>query len=275
MSRLTILIVSYNSRTDLERSLQSLTRPAPAVDHEVVVIDNASTDGTPAYVRERWPLVRVMVSEVNLGFARANNLGLASTRSEFVLFLNPDTIMPPGAVDRLVSALDARPDVAVVGPRIVDGRNRPEVSFGAMITPWVELRQKLLVWGNDRGLRPFTSLVDRMTRQAREVDWVSGACLLVRRGDLVKVGGFDERFFMYAEDVDLCASLRRLGRGVLFSPESKVVHLRGRSAASAPEATQEAYRRSHLAFYEKHHPGWMPVLKAYLKIRGQLPDIPR
>jgi len=272
MTRLTIIIVSYNSKGDLERAIGSLTQPAPRVEHEIVVVDNASTDGSPAYVRERWPGVQLIASDVNLGFAKANNLGLRHTNSELVLFLNPDTIVAPGAVDRLVSALDARRDVAIVGPRIVDGRGRAELSFGAMMTPWTEIRQKVLVRGNDRGLIPFTSMVDRMTRHTHQVDWVSGACLLIRRADLDEVGGFDERFFMYTEDVDLCASVRRRGRSVLFTAETEVVHLRGRSAASAAQATADAYRRSQIAFYRKHHPGWVPVLRAYLKIRGRLPD---
>ena len=272
MTRLSIVIVTYNSKGDLENVLRSLTQPAPEVDHDVVVVDNASTDGTPAYLRERWPGIGVIASEANVGFAKANNLAVRATVSELVLLLNPDTIVPPGVVDRLVSTLDTRRDVAIVGPRIVDGQGRAELSFGAMMTPWSELRQKLLVRGNDRGLPPFSTAVDRMTRRTHEVDWVSGACLMIRRADLDAVGGFDERFFMYTEDVDLCASVRLRGRSVLFTADSEVVHLRGRSAASAARATAEAYRRSQIAFYAKHHPGWVPLLRAYLKIRGQLPD---
>jgi GT2 family glycosyltransferase len=274
MTRLAILIVSYNSRRDLETALRSLTEKAPGVPHEIVVVDNASTDSTTAYIRERWPRVRLIVSESNLGFAQANNLGIRNTSSDLVLLVNPDTIVTGSDVDRLVSVLESQPDVAIVGPRIVDGSGRAELSFGAMISPWTELRQKILVRGNDRGLLPITALVDRMTRRTHRVDWVSGACLLIRRQDLDQVGGFDPRFFMYAEDVDLCAAVRSHGRSVLFSAEPQVVHLRGRSAATAPERVRQAYRQSQIAFYAKHHPGWLPFLKVYLKIRGRLPDTP-
>jgi GT2 family glycosyltransferase len=130
----------------------------------------------------------------------------------------------------------------------------------------------MLVRGNDRRVPLIRTIVDRMTRRMREVDWVSGACLLIRRRDLEAVGLFDERFFMYTEDVDLCARVRANRRKVLFTPEAEIVHLRGRSVATARSATQTAYRRSHLAFYEKHHPQWAPVLKLYLKLRGQSPD---
>ena len=272
MTRLAIIIVSYNSRRDLENALRSLMEPPPAVAHEIVVVDNASTDSTAAHVRERWPQVRLIASENNLGFAQANNVGIRNSASELVLLLNPDTLVTGTAVDRLVSVMDGRPDVAIVGPRIVDGRGRAELSFGAMISPWAELRQKLLVRGNDRELPVISRLVDRMTRRTRLVDWVSGACLLIRRPDLDRAGGFDPRFFMYAEDVDLCAAVRARGRSVLFSADPQVVHLRGRSALSAPDTARDAYRRSQIAFYAKHHPAWLPFLKAYLKILGRLPD---
>jgi GT2 family glycosyltransferase len=188
-----------------------------------------------------------------------------------VLLLNPDTRVPPGAIDRLVAHLDARPDVAVVGPRIVDGEGRAELSFGRMIAPLTELTQKVLVAGNDRGVRHIVSLVDRMTRRTRAVDWVSGACLLIRRADLEAAGLLDERFFLYTEDVDLCASVRRRGRTVLFAADVEIQHLRGRSAGAT---TNAAYRRSQLAFYAKHHPAWLPWLRAYLKVRGERPDNP-
>jgi len=110
-----------------------------------------------------------------------------------------------------------------------------------------------------------------MTRGPREVDWVSGACLLVRRADADAAGLLDERYFMYLEDVDFCAALRACGRKVLFVPDAEVVHVRGQSRRSVRSATEQAYRRSQLAFYEKHHPQWAPVLRAYLRVRGKLP----
>ena len=110
-----------------------------------------------------------------------------------------------------------------------------------------------------------------MTNREDWPDWVSGACLLVRRADADAVGLFDERYFMYMEDVDFCAAVRARGRRVLFTPEVEIVHLRGRSVASAPAATEAFYRGSQLAFYQKHHPGWAPVLRLYLRLRGKLP----
>jgi GT2 family glycosyltransferase len=269
--RVAIVIVTYNSARDIDTVLRSLTEPPAATTHEILVVDNASTDGTPARVRASWPAVRLIESASNLGFAAANNRAIRESSSELVLLLNPDTRVPPGAIDRLVAHLDARRDVAIAGPRIVDGDGRAELSFGGMIGPLTELKQKLLVVGNDRGVTPIVSMVERMTRRTRAVDWVSGACLLIRRVDLEAVGLLDERFFLYTEDVDLCASVRTRGRTVLFAADVEIEHLRGRSAGAG---TGAAYRRSQLAFYAKHHPAWLPWLRAYLKVRGELPDNP-
>jgi N-acetylglucosaminyl-diphospho-decaprenol L-rhamnosyltransferase len=272
MPRLTIIIVAYQSRRDLDTCLTALAARPPRTAHEIVVVDNASTDGTTDHLRTRWPGVRVIEAGSNLGFARANNLGIRQTSNELVLLLNPDTVVGQGAIDALVSALDARRDVAVVGPRIVDDDGRAELSWGPMLTPVAEIWQMVLVRGSDAGWPLVRAVVDRRTRQLRTVDWVSGACLLIRRHDLDAVGLLDERYFMYEEDVDLCAAVRRRGRRVLFTPAAEIVHRRGRSAASAPSRTRDAYRRSHLAFYRKHHPRWAPWLVAYLTLRRQLPD---
>lgn len=258
---LSIVIVSYNTRGDLERCLASLHEAPPAAPHEVVVVDNASTDGSVEAAR-RWPAVRVIEAGENLGFARANNLGIRHTTGDYLLLLNSDTVVPPGAIDGLLDDLERHPDAAVVGPRLLDGSGRPELSFGRMIGPVNEARQKLIGW-----LGRWTPVVERMTRRERTPDWVSGACLLVRRADAEAVGLLDERYFMYAEDVDFCAAIRARSRAVRFTPSVHVVHLRGRSRASAPAATSRAYRDSQVAFYEKHHPRWAPLLKLYLRLR--------
>jgi GT2 family glycosyltransferase len=272
LPRLSIIIVTFNSRAHIDRCLGSLTEHAPAVDREVVVVDNASTDGTVAAVRARWTGVRVIEAGDNLGFARANNLGIRQTSGGLILLLNPDTIVPAGSIDALIAALEARPDAAVAGPRLVNAEGRAELSFGAMMSPLAELRQKTLVRGNDRGVRAVSAYVEWLTRHPREVDWVSGACMLLRRADVEAIGLMDERYFMYAEDVDLCAAVRARGRKVLFAPSAQVVHLRGQSRATASAATERAYRRSQIAFYEKHHPRWAAALRLYLKVQGRLPD---
>lgn len=270
--RLSIVIVTYNSRGDIDTALRALREPRPRLAHDVIVVDNASSDGTSRHVRMRWPDVRVIDAGGNVGFAAANNIAIRQSTGELVLLLNPDTRAHGDAIDRLVAALEARPDAAIVGPRIVDRDGRAELSFGPMIAPFAELRQKVLVVGHSRRLPIVTSLVERMTRQSRDVDWVSGACLMIRRADLAAVGLLDERFFIYTEDVDLCAAVRARGKKVVFLADAQIEHLRGQSVATSPGPTALAYRRSQMAFYAKHHPRWVPILKAYLKIRGRWPD---
>jgi GT2 family glycosyltransferase len=141
-----------------------------------------------------------------------------------------------------------------------------------MMSPAAELRQKVLVRLHERGIRTVARRVERAASREHEVDWVSGACLLVRRQSALEAGLMDEQFFLYTEDVDFCASIRARGGRVVFTPVAEVVHLRGRSRATQPAAAQMAYRRSHLAFYEKHHPVWAPFLRAYLRLRGELPE---
>jgi len=257
---LSIIIVSFNARSDLERCLASLHAAAPQVSHEILLVDNRSTDGSVEVAR-RWPDIRVIELEANVGFARANNTGIRASTGRVLLLLNSDTIVPPGAIERLLSVLEAEPQVAVVGPRLVDGNGRAELSFGRMIGPLNEWRQQRIA---------RSGLVESLTRQRHYPDWVSGACLLVRRSDAEAVGLLDERYFMYAEDVDFCAAIRARGRQVLFTPDVEIVHQRGRSAAAAPANTRAAYRRSQIAFYEKHHPLWAPILKVYLRVRQEI-----
>jgi GT2 family glycosyltransferase len=261
---LAILIVSHDTRADLERCLQSLRHAPPQISYEIAVIDNASRDGSIEAIRARSPEVRVIALDSNAGFARGSNIGFRETKSELVLLLNSDTIVPEGAIDELVRQIRELPGASIVGPRLVDEGGAAELSFGRMMAPFTELRRTLLL--RAAGQRR----IERMTSKPQLVDWVSGACLLVRRRDAEAAGLLDERYFMYCEDVDFCAAVRTRGGRVYFAPTAEIIHLRGRSAVN-PEATHRAYRQSHLAFYQKHHPGWAPLLRLYLSLQDKLP----
>ena len=259
MSVLSIVIVSFNARADLVNCLLSLKKAPPSTEgHEIIVVDNASTDGS-VEAAERIPGVRVIRMGRNAGFAAANNAGIRESRGDLLLLLNSDTLVPPGALNHLVERLAATDAAAIAGPRLVDGDGRPELSFGRMISPFNELRQK----------RRTAGWIEAETAREQFVDWVSGACLLVRRADAEAVGLLDERFFLYTEDVDFCHAVRMRGGKVLFTPVASVTHLRGRSRASMPEASRKAYRQSQLAFYRKHHPVYVPFLELYLRLKGE------
>lgn len=267
-STLAIVVVTYNSRVEIGPCLDSVVGHTAPYPTRVVVVDNRSSDATISVVRERWPSVQVIDAGANVGFARANNRGVAATASEFVLLLNPDTIVPPGAIQALVRGLAIRPDAAIAGPRLLDERSFPELSFGPPISPWGELRQKALLALYRRRLRRVVRYIDRRTREGGERAWVSGACLLIRRADWEAVGGLDERYFMYTEDVDLCAAVRARGRRVVFVPQAEVRHLGGRSAGRNPE-TDRLRRQSQLAYYQKHLPHWVGPLRLYLRVTGK------
>jgi len=266
-STLDIIIVSYNTREDTLACLQSIFAAPPAGLNRVWVVDNASADGSVDAARAAFPRVDVVALPSNSGFAAANNVALRRSDASLVLLLNSDTLVPPGAIDALVARLHDTGAVAA-GPRLVDRDGHPEVSFGRMLSPWSEAVQRARVRragrSDPRARRSIATLVGR----EREVDWVSGACLLARRDAAAAAGFFDERYFLYEEDVDFCAALRARGGRVLFTPAAEVVHLRGRSPR-AGGAGASHYDRSHLAFYEKHRPGWAPWLRAWLRLRGR------
>lgn len=266
--RLDIIIVNHNTSADLQACLSSLETAPPAIPHHILVVDNASSDDSVAAVTRRWPLVEVVPLAENAGFAAANNVGIRRTSSPLVLLLNSDTVVPKGAIDTLVGRLEAT-GAAAAGPRLVNAEGAPEVSFGPMLSPLAEVAQRMRVRLAASKAGWARRYVARHVSRERLVDWVSGACLLVRRAAAQEAGLLDERFFMYEEDVDFCASLRSRGGHVIFTPATQVVHLRGRSFAAAPAAVSPLYDRSHVRFYEKHAPHWVPLLRAWLAMRGR------
>jgi N-acetylglucosaminyl-diphospho-decaprenol L-rhamnosyltransferase len=263
-----IVVVTYNARADVVDCLTSVHAHPPARPWRLFVVDNASHDGTPDDVAARWPAVQLTRLPSNVGFAAANNVGIAAGAHPLVLLLNSDTVAPPGQLEALCQVMDAHQAVGAAGPRLEDAHQQPELSFGPMMSLWGETRQKLTGWALASGPAWWRARAAARLERPRYVDWVSGACLIARRDVLAQVGGLDTRYFMYAEDVDLCAAIRRAGHLVRFSPEARIVHRRGRSRATAPTATSAHYRRSQLAFYEKHHPRWAWLLRAYLRARG-------
>jgi GT2 family glycosyltransferase len=266
--RVSAIVVSYNTRDDLLRCLDAL-RARAGVPLETIVVDNASADGTAEAVRARFPDVQLIANAANLGFSRANNLGLRAARGEFVLILNSDCEVRKDAVASLAAILEGRPHVAIVGPRTVGTDGAPQVSFGPALTPLAEWRQGRLVRGvkahDAAALRRATALADH----EQEPDWVSASCFLARREALNAVGGFDESFFLYEEDVDLCVRVRQAGGRVLYTPAAEVVHHLGRSMERSPERARLEYHRSHLRFYGKHNPlGDRLALRAWMAGRA-------
>ena len=261
------MIVTYNAQDDVLACLASVHAHPPDRAWDMVVVDNKSEDGTPDAVATHWPDVRLERLPENIGFAAASNVGVRATSSPLVLLLNSDTLVTGGQLEALCAALESEPGAAAAGPRLVDAEGRHELSFGPMISPLGETRQKLRVRLLAAGPGVVRQRIEADLARRQLVDWVSGACLLVRRDAAEQVGLLDERYFMYCEDVDFCAALRAAGHQILYAPEATVTHLRGQSRASAPAVTSRRYRDSHVAFYRKHHPRWARLLRWYLAAR--------
>jgi N-acetylglucosaminyl-diphospho-decaprenol L-rhamnosyltransferase len=255
------VIVSYNTRALLLECLDSLR--AVTAPLEIVVVDNASADGSADAVRERHPGVGVVANPDNVGFSKANNLGIRATRAPYVLVLNSDAAVRPGAVETLVSILEARAEVGIVGPRTVSADGTIQVSFGLDLTLLNEWRQRGLVHGVKRREAEALRRAEALAAVEHEPAWVSGSCFLARRRVLDALGGFDEGFFLYEEDVDLCVRIRQAGHKVLYTPQAEIVHHLGQSMESASARARLEYRRSHLRFYRKHNG---PLSTALLRV---------
>lgn len=269
--RLSIVIVTYNATADVERCLASLAAARLAVSHEILVVDNASREDVVGVVRTAHPGATAIALPVNVGFSKANNVGIRQARGELVLLLNPDTIVGAGALEVLVAELDRDGQIGVVGPRLVGTDGTIELSFGRALSPLSEWRQKRRGRALARRDPRAVAWLAQATSRRHDPDWVSGACLMTRRSVADAVGLLDERYFLYTEDVDFCASVRERGWRVVFTPDAEVVHVGGRSGATAPSATAAFYRRSQVAYYEKRQPLWAGVLKLYLRLKGAWP----
>lgn len=246
-----MIIVSYNSAEWLGPCLESIYGHAGAIQLEVIVVDNASTDGSAELVEGRFPNATV-VRTANRGFAAGNNAGLARTSAEFVLFLNPDTVILDGTLAEMVGMLRTRPRVGLIGCRQVD----PDGAVLPTIRRFPSaLRYACAAVGTDRlGLSaPWAGervLTDASYRGETPCDWVSGSFMLGRT-DLVRAAGaFDERYFLYSEEPDLCLGLRRLGWEVLYVPLMTIRHYAGKAGYDARLVAQDAYSRRQ--YLEKH-----------------------
>lgn len=245
---LSVVIVSWNTADALLACLRScLAEQALSEAPDIIVVDNASSDDSAARVRGLAPAVRLIENSANVGFARANNQGLAASRSRYVLLLNPDTLLPPGSLGALVDFMESHPDAGACGPRLLQPDQRPQpFAFGGDPMPAYLLRRAA-----NRLLRR-RSLHNWATLDVQRVDWVAGTCLCVRRVAIEAAGPLDEAMFMYFEDNDWCLRLRRQGWHVYYNPHVAIVHLGGQSRQQNPQA-REAYYDSLRYFYAKHY----------------------
>jgi GT2 family glycosyltransferase len=254
---LSVLVVTYNSRAFVDDCIESVVRTVTRHRCEILVADNASDDGTADHVRASHPGVRVIDMGANTGFAAANNRACAASSGRHVVLLNGDAVASDGALDALVDFLDAHPTAGVVAPRLLNPDGTDQGTARAFPTP------AAAVWGRRS---PLTRLLPRnrfsrrylVGREHRgdepfEVDWVSGACLMVPRRIVDEVGDLDTGFFMYWEDADWCRRIKDAGYRVWCVPAARVVHAEGGSRRGWPARQVRHFHRSAYRYYAKHH----------------------
>jgi N-acetylglucosaminyl-diphospho-decaprenol L-rhamnosyltransferase len=254
---LSIILVHYRSPEYLFHCLDSLPAGQSGLQSEIVVVDNDSRDDTPARLRQRFPDLRVIENASNVGYARAVNQGIRATGGEFVLVMNPDCEVRPGALRALVEFLRARPRAAVAGPRIFNPDGSLEYSARAFPDHLTFLFNRYSLLSRLFPNNPFSRrylLTDWDHASVREVDWLSGACLLVRRAAIEAVGEMDEAFFMFNEDVDWCRRMKGAGWGVWYVPDAVVVHHVGASRHKVGARVIYARHLGMIHYFHKHHP---------------------
>lgn len=253
MTAIAVAVVSYNTRDLLRACLDSILGEQP---DEVVVVDNASSDGSPEMVRDEYPGVTLWRNEDNRGFASGVNQAFARSSSPHVLLLNSDTALTPGVLRGLGAYLDQNQEAAVVGPRLLNPDGSLQPSCYHFPTP---LHVLLELSSLSAAVRFVPVLRRRYLRtwphdEARAVPWVLGAAMAIRRSAFEAVGGFDESFFMYSEEVDFCFRLQRAGWETHFAPVGSVFHVGGASTAQQRAAMAFRALSSTLSLYERHFP---------------------
>lgn len=254
MKTLAVVIVSWNTRAMLRDCLERVMR-ATTTPCELWVVDNGSSDGSPEMVACDFPEVRLLLNPDNRGFAAANNQVLAQLGTPYVVLLNSDTLVHDHALDRMVAYMEAHPEVGALGPRLEnrDGSLQPSAfNFYSTLGSLVENRLVARWWRRRTATTRFLSYWDHASTRA--VDWVTGACLMVRGELLATVGLLDERFFMYGEEIDWQYRMHRAGHAVHYLPEAVVTHFGGGSAARVAERMRRQELLSRRLLIDKHYP---------------------
>lgn len=253
-----VIFVNYNDKVYLKECLSSLEESALHFRLELIVVDNNSSDGSQEFIRSHFPRVKLICNSENKGFAKASNQGIRESQGDFLLFLNTDTIVSSEALSLLLQEIKANPQVGAVGPALLKGENQHQVSFGRRVSFGSEFLQKSL-------FNPYYKLMLKHSRKKKEVGWLSAACLLAKKDVLEEVYMFDENFFLYFEDIDLCLRIREKGWKLVYIPQAEVFHKGGATTSSLVVSSRHEYRKSQLYFYQKHNSrGSLFLLRIYL-----------
>lgn len=250
-ARLSVVIVNWNTRDLLADCLRSVYDAVENLSFEVFVVDNASTDGSAAMVRERFLDARLIENAENVGFARANNQAIAQATGEYVLLLNPDTVVLGDAILQLAAFLDQCRDYGVAGAQLLNADGTEQDSWGWYPDLRAEIPLLYRLRAHPRARSTSVESVGMLT--VLDVPWVSGACLMFRRRIYEEIGGLDEAFWLYTEETDWCYRARRAGHGVALVTSAKVRHLRRAASRQRMVVSMLWYYQSRVRFVAKHH----------------------
>lgn len=252
MFDVSVIVVNWNTRQLLRDCIDSILRHSDGYNVEIVVVDNHSSDGSVEMVREHYPQVLLIANEENTGFARANNQGVRAAGGRYVLLLNSDAMLTPGALRSLMELAASNPRIGMVGAQLIYPDGSFQASFTRIPTLWQEF---LILSGLGRLLygRTYPSFGPEEKAGPQPAGYVEGACMLAPRSAYLEVGGLDEGYFMYAEDVDLCFAMHRGGWQVWYQPEARIIHLVSASSKNRKPQREADLYRSRVRFFRKNY----------------------
>ena len=250
---LSIIIVSWNVRELLRMCLASVEAGRGSLTLQVVVVDGASSDGSPDMVAAGFPWVELIPCADNVGFPRGNNIGLARATGRFLLLLNPDTVVLGDALPRMIDHLEANPDIGLLGPQLLNPggsiqssrRRFPSLATGFFESTWLE--------GLAPGVLARYYALELPDNTIADVDWITGACVMGPRAVYERIGGLDEGYYMYSEELDWCRRIKDAGWRVVYFPRAQVVHHGGQSSEQAVTARHINFQRAKLRYFRKYH----------------------
>lgn len=267
---LSVIIVNWNVKDllrDCLHSVQAAAEAASGLSTEIIVVDSASGDGSPDMVRREFPHVRLIAARENLGYARGNNTGVAAARGRYLFLLNPDTVVKPDALARMVAYMDAHPAVGALGPQLlwpngnIQSSRRRFPTLGTLFWESTLLGQ----WfPQNRYIRRY-HLLNRPAGHPQAVDWVVGAAILIRQEAWRQTGPIDEDFFMYFEETDWCRRSAQAGWQIHYLPAAQVIHFEGKSSEQVVAARTLRFQRSKIRYTRKYFgAGWAAALRLFL-----------
>ncbi|MCL5256623.1 MAG: glycosyltransferase family 2 protein [Chloroflexi bacterium] len=254
---ISVITVNRNTREFLAPLFHSIMETAGGLLLELIMVDNGSADGSVEFVRQEFPSVRIIENGANLGFAAANNRAIRESNSRYILLVNTDVVVLPGALETMREFLELHPDVGVVGCKVLNPDGSLQLSGKTFPDPVAAFYIGLGI----HRILPDSKITDRYYlpvqsyESRQEVDHVSGSCMMVNRAATGRVGLFDENFFLYCEDVDWCTRIRAAGFKIFYLPEAQIIHYKGGSSAKESTRMIREYHRSAWYFYKKHYAG--------------------